>query len=74
MDLLLGKSHGIILDTKQTWYQITDIGYKQQDPTVRFPVADVLNEKNARKVTRRVVLKGDKKSILLTMGCQDKQN
>ena len=59
--LLSGKSHGIILDTKQTWYQITDIGYKQQDPTVRFPVADVLNEKNARKVTRRVVLKGDKK-------------
>ena len=56
--LLSGKSHGIISDTSQTWVQITGIGHQQQDPTVGFLVANVLDEKNARQRTNAVALKG----------------
>src|SRR5438552_12798342 len=56
--LLSGKSHGIISDTSQTWVQITGIGHQQQDPTVGFPVANVLDEKNSRQWTNVVALKG----------------
>jgi hypothetical protein len=40
------------------WVQIAGIGHQQQDPTVRFPGADVLDEKNARQWTNAEVLKG----------------
>ena len=49
MYLLSGKSHGIIPDTRQTSVQIAAMDHQQQYFTVRFPVDDVLDEKNARQ-------------------------
>jgi hypothetical protein len=58
MYLLSGKSHGIIPDTRQTSVQIAAIDHQQQNSTVRFPVDDVLDEKNARQSTKGGFLKG----------------
>jgi hypothetical protein len=74
LHLLSGKSHGIISDTSQTWVQITGIGHQQQDPTVGFPVANVLDEKNARQWTNAVALKVVIFFILFRPGCQEIQN
>jgi len=58
LHLLSGKIHGIISNTSQTWVQIIGIEHQQQDPTVGFLVANVLDEKNARQRTNAVALKG----------------
>ena len=72
--LLSGKSHGIIPDTRQMSVQIAAIGYQQQDPTVRFPVDDVLDEKNARQPTKVGFLKGGVFFILFRTDGQELQN
>lgn len=58
LHLLSGKSHGIIPNTRQTWVQIAGIGQHQQDLIIGFPVADVLDEKNASESPREVALEG----------------